>query len=231
MPTLICLKASEDCQTEATAKAVPQGECTPDMKSQCGTLDPANTREASGTDTAPSSTPTETPTEAPTAATSAAMGEAGEANGLGTTAVVGIAIGAAAGAILAMLALGFFLHRQRRRRHGTSDVSAGGAPFSKLEDEGSRLSVYEMQTQEHPVELNARQSTIEMPGSAVIIAELDGSPIPPLRPLSPVPVSPMVGSSVPSSPLPVSPLPAASSLASLRPQDDHEWVYRKGQSG
>lgn len=224
MPTLICLKASEYCQTEMTTNAVPKDECAPDMKSQCGTLDPASTRKTSGTDTAPSSTPSEAPTETSAVGTSSATGEAAKADkadeanemdGMGTTAVVGIAIGAAAGAILTMLALGFVLYRRRRRRRGTSDVHADARPFSKLEDDGSRLSVYEMQTQEHPVELNARQPIIEMSGSAVIIAELEGSPMPPPRPSSPAPVSPMIGSSVPSSPLPVSPLPAASSLAFL----------------
>ena len=227
MPTLICLKASEDCQTEAATNTVPKGECTPNMKSQCGTLDPANTRKAADTDTASSSTPTEGLTETPAAATPLATGKANGTDGLGTTAVVGIAIGAAAGGVLTMLALGFVLYRQRRRRHATSDAHDDPGPFSKLEDEDSRPSVYEMQTQDHPIELNARQSTIEMPGSAVIIAELDGSPIPPSRPLSPVPVSPMIGSPVPSSPLPVSPLPAASSLVSLRSQDDYEWDCKK----
>ena len=217
--------------------AVSKSECTADMKSQCGTLDPANTGKASGTDTVPFSPPTDAPTETSAAATSPVTGtadeadEADEADGPGTTAVVGIAVGAAAGAVLTTLALGFIFYRRRRRRHEASHVHADAGPFSKLKDGGSRLSVYEMQPQELPVELNARQFTAEMPGSAVIIAELDGSPMPSPRPLSPVPVSPMIGSSVPSSPLPVSPLPAASSLASLGPQDDDEWDDRKRRTG
>ncbi|KAK4453319.1 hypothetical protein QBC34DRAFT_434619 [Podospora aff. communis PSN243] len=101
MPTLLCEQAFKDCIAKNTGNSQEQGKCTSEIKSKCGTLDPAKA-EIGGGDSSASSTgasPSRTPasTTAGEAAASTTAGAMPTAIGNGFAAV---AVGVLAAALL-----------------------------------------------------------------------------------------------------------------------------------
>jgi hypothetical protein len=142
MPTNVCLAAYDDCMEENEGDDAAREECGYDIKSQCGTLDPATAGDdtsngPSQTLGAPVFTSTSESTSGLPTSTGSPVPTTGDGDGASTP-MVAIIAGAVAGFVVLMGLIGFIFYRLGARRRQQQREAGGGSGVGDVGDAGEK---------------------------------------------------------------------------------------------